>query len=63
MTVQPLFKEAGGRLAPAGRAATLSAQIVTEMREALFEKRLKPGESLGTEKDIAARAGVSRIGT
>ncbi len=44
-----------------GRAATLSSQIVTEVREALFEKRLAPGKFLGTEKDLAERYGVSRM--
>src|SRR5579862_3867462 len=44
-----------------GRAATLSADLVDEIRAALFEKRLKPGDHLGGEKDIAARSGVSRI--
>jgi GntR family transcriptional regulator, transcriptional repressor for pyruvate dehydrogenase complex len=62
MTVHPLFGEEGERrIAPAGRAATLSAQIVAEVREALNEKRLKPGDFLGGEKDIAKRLGVSRI--
>jgi GntR family transcriptional regulator, transcriptional repressor for pyruvate dehydrogenase complex len=62
MTVHPLFGEEGERrVAPAGRAATLSAQIVAEVREALNEKRLKPGDFLGGEKDIAKRLGVSRI--
>jgi GntR family transcriptional regulator, transcriptional repressor for pyruvate dehydrogenase complex len=45
----------------AGRSGSLSSQIVAEVREALFTRRLKPGESLGTEKSIAARFGVSRI--
>jgi len=45
----------------AGRSGSLSAQIVADVREALFEKRLKPGEPIGTEKDLAARYGVSRI--
>src|SRR5437879_5309966 len=45
----------------AGRSVSLSAQIVTEVRDALFAKRLKPGDFLGTEKDLAARYGVSRI--
>jgi len=45
----------------AGRSGSLSAQIVGDVREALFEKRLKPGEPIGTEKDLAARYGVSRI--
>ena len=45
----------------AGRTGALSAQIVADVREALFEKRLKPGDAIGTEKDLAARYGVSRI--
>jgi GntR family transcriptional repressor for pyruvate dehydrogenase complex len=45
----------------AGRASSLSALIVAEVREALFAKRLRPGDMLGTEKEIAARFGVSRI--
>jgi GntR family transcriptional repressor for pyruvate dehydrogenase complex len=62
MTVLPLFQPArDGRSAPAGRAATLSAQIVAEVTDALLEKRLAPGDFLGGEKDIASRAGVSRI--
>jgi GntR family transcriptional repressor for pyruvate dehydrogenase complex len=63
MTVHPVFDSEEGerRIRPAGRAATLSAQIVVEVREALNEKRLKPGDFLGSEKDIAKRLGVSRI--
>ncbi len=45
----------------AGRAASLSSQIVTQVRDDLYEKRLKPGDFVGTEKDLAARYGVSRI--
>lgn len=52
MSVHPLF---------AGRSATLASRIVAEVRAALFEKRYRPGEFLGTEKDLAARHGVSRI--
>ena len=37
------------------------AQIVAQVRDALFAKKLKPGDFLGTEKDLAARFGVSRI--
>src|SRR5437868_13474150 len=44
-----------------GRPASLSSQIVAEVRDALFAKKLKPGDFLGTEKDLAARFGVSRI--
>jgi GntR family transcriptional repressor for pyruvate dehydrogenase complex len=51
----------GGRGYLAGRAASLSAQIVADVRQALFTKRLRPGDFLGTEKVIAARFGVSRI--
>jgi GntR family transcriptional repressor for pyruvate dehydrogenase complex len=50
-----------GRHFLAGRSASLSAQIVTDVRDALFEKKLKPGDLIGTEKDLAARYGVSRI--
>ena len=41
--------------------ATLSSQIVDEVCTALFDKRLAAGDRLGTERDIAERAGVSRI--
>jgi GntR family transcriptional repressor for pyruvate dehydrogenase complex len=44
-----------------GRSASLSAQIVGQVRDALFAKKLKPGDFLGTEQDLAARFGVSRI--
>jgi GntR family transcriptional regulator, transcriptional repressor for pyruvate dehydrogenase complex len=43
------------------RAATLSTQIVAQVREALFDKELRPGDFLGTEKDLADRFAVSRI--
>jgi GntR family transcriptional repressor for pyruvate dehydrogenase complex len=58
----PAFTRSGA--APiflAGRSASLSSQIVADVRDALFAKRLKPGDVIGTEKDIAARFGVSRI--
>src|SRR5437870_10496045 len=54
-----LQKAASARLT--GRGVTLSSQIVADVREALFDNRLKPGDFLGTEKDLAARYGVSRI--
>ena len=44
-----------------GHSASLSAQIVGQVRDALFAKKLKSGDFLGTEKDLAARFGVSRI--
>ena len=50
-----------GRIMLPGRASSLSSHIVSDVREALFGKRLKPGDFLGTEKDLAARFGVSRI--
>jgi GntR family transcriptional regulator, transcriptional repressor for pyruvate dehydrogenase complex len=43
------------------RSAPLSTQIVLQVRQALFEKQLRPGDFVGTEKDLAARYGVSRI--
>jgi GntR family transcriptional repressor for pyruvate dehydrogenase complex len=46
---------------PTRSGATLSSRIVEEVCTALFEKRLAPGERLGTEKDIAEQAGASRI--
>jgi GntR family transcriptional regulator, transcriptional repressor for pyruvate dehydrogenase complex len=49
------------RIVFAGRFSSLSAQVVAEVREALFAKRLRPGDFLGTEKDLAARFGASRI--
>ena len=49
------------RIMFAGRSSSLSAQIVADVRDALFGKKLKPGDFLGTEKDLAARFGVSRI--
>ena len=52
MSIHPLF---------AGRSATLASRIVADVREALFERRYRPGDFLGTEKDLAARHGVSRM--
>jgi len=43
------------------RTATMSNQIVAQVRDALFAKELRPGDFLGTEKDLAERFGVSRI--
>src|SRR4051794_31689106 len=68
MSVHPAIlnkpKLHGGSAAPiflGGHSASLSSQIVSEVRDALFAKKLKPGDFLGTEKDLAARFGVSRI--
>ena len=49
------------RIMFAGRSSSLSAQMVGQVREDLFAKKLKPGDFLGTEKDLAARFGTSRI--
>lgn len=63
MAAHPMLAPEPGATRPfsAARSASLSAQIVGEVREALFAKRLKPGEFLGTENDLASRFGVSRI--
>src|SRR5476651_1040538 len=50
-----------GRIFFPGRSASLSSQIISDVRDALFAKKLKPGDVLGTENEIAARYGVSRI--
>ena len=61
MTVHWLFQDEDRRRATPGRAATLSSRLVSEVREAVAERRLASGDFLGTEKGIAAQAGVSRI--
>jgi GntR family transcriptional regulator, transcriptional repressor for pyruvate dehydrogenase complex len=50
----------GGIFYP-GRSASLSSRIIDEVRALLFEQKLKPGDFLGTENDLATRHGVSRI--
>ena len=55
---RPAFAASAGLL---GRSASLSSRIIAAVREELFAKRLRPGEVLGTEKELAARFGVSRI--
>ncbi len=59
--ILPLFENDPWKRGLAGQAATLSSRIVTEVREAVLDRRLAPGTFLGTEKEIAERAGVSRI--
>ncbi len=49
------------RVSFSGRRDARSTQIISRVRDDLFEKRLKPGDFLGTEKDLAERYGVSRI--
>lgn len=41
--------------------STLASLIVDQVREGLFERRYRPGDFLGTEKELAARYRVSRI--
>ena len=56
------IREAGleaGLEAPA--VATLSGRMAAMVRDALYEGRLKPGDTLGTEKDLAGAFGVSRM--
>lgn len=52
---------ATARIMFAGRSSSLSAQMVAQVRDDLFAKKLKPGDFLGTEKDLSARFGASRI--
>ena len=58
--LRDLSVEPAGRL-PAGRAESLSARIISDVRAALLERRLRPGDVVGTEKELAARYDVSRI--
>src|SRR5262249_33357351 len=60
MRLHPAMKTGGRSVAPL-RSATMSTQIVAQVREALFAKELRPGDFLGTEKDLAERFAVSRI--
>src|SRR5215510_6762272 len=57
----PLARRLNGRIFASGRQASLSAQIVSDTRLALIDKAIRPGDFFGTEKDIAAHYGVSRI--
>src|SRR6478736_539116 len=50
-----------GRIFFPGGSASLSAQIIGDVRDALFAKKLKPGDAVGTENEIAARFDASRI--
>ena len=50
-----------GRIFFPGRTGSLSSQIVGDVRDALFAKKLKPGDFLGTESDLASKYDVSRI--
>jgi GntR family transcriptional repressor for pyruvate dehydrogenase complex len=63
MATQPATpgSEIARHLFRAGRSESLASHIVAELRDSLFGGRLRPGDFLGTEKEIAARFGVSRI--
>lgn len=50
-----------GGLAAPGRSSALSTVIIADVRRALAERRLEPGDPIGSEKDIAAQYQVSRI--
>src|SRR5499425_2420657 len=60
MRLHPAMKSGERKVIPF-RTATMSTQIVVQVRDALFAKELRPGDFLGTEKDLADRFGVSRI--
>jgi len=60
MRLHPAMKSGERKVVPF-RSATMSTQIVAQVREALFARELRPGDFLGTEKDLAERFGVSRI--
>ncbi len=57
----PIAATLPGRIFFPGRSGSLSSQIVSDVRDALFGNKLKPGDFLGTENDLAARYDVSRI--
>src|SRR5213080_3369288 len=60
MRLHPAMKSSERKVIPF-RTATMSTQIVAQVREALFAREMRPGDFLGTEKDLAERFGVSRI--
>src|SRR5262249_1892934 len=61
LPASPLTRDQTARVMFTGRSSTLSAQVVAQVREALFAKKLNPGDFLGTEQDIATRFKASRI--
>jgi GntR family transcriptional regulator, transcriptional repressor for pyruvate dehydrogenase complex len=60
MRPHPAIKDGESKVIPL-RTATMSTQIVGRVREGLFAKEFRPGDFLGTEKDLGRRFGVSRI--
>jgi GntR family transcriptional repressor for pyruvate dehydrogenase complex len=62
MNIDALVRDAAGELpGETATGGTLSEQIVARVRDALFAGRLRPGDRLGTEKDLAAQFDASRI--
>src|ERR1700682_1918626 len=62
MTSPPILStQPTARIFLARRAASLSTEMGAEVREARFARKLKPGDFLGTEKELAERFGTSRI--
>ncbi len=43
------------------RATSVASKIVVQIRDALFSGALKPGDALGSEKDLVQQFNVSRI--
>ena len=43
------------------RFSTASAEIVAQIRERLFDGRMRPGDFVGTERSLALEFGVSRL--
>ena len=60
MRLHPAMNRSERKVIPF-RSATMSTQIAAQVRDALFARELRPGDFLGTEKDLAERFGVSRI--
>src|SRR5262245_38221074 len=61
MSIRQILQPAPEVIFIGGHSASLSARIVAGVRDDLFTRKLKPGDFIGTEKDLAARFGVSRI--
>src|SRR3954451_10200738 len=60
MRLHPAINSSERKVLPF-RSATMSTQIVAQVRDALFAKELHSGDFLGTEKDLAERFEGIRI--
>ena len=58
-TVKTKFRDPA-KWAPV-RASSAASQIVSQVRKALFDGHLTPGDALGSEMELSERFGVSRI--